>query len=66
LKIKFNCLKWERTAVHPSGDVKSCEAPPKAYTLSKTMRVLKPNADANAEAKSAERRAREDIKDACS
>jgi hypothetical protein len=66
LKIKFNCLKWDMTAVRPSGDVKSCEAPPRAYTLDKAIHVLKPDADAKAEAKNAERRAREDIKDASS
>lgn len=66
LKIKYNCLKWDMTAARPGGDVKSCEAPPrdKAMTLSKAIRALKPDADAKAEAKSAERRAREDIKDA--
>ena len=68
LKIKFNCLKWDVTAAKPSGDVKSCEAPPrdKALTLAKAIRVLKPDADAKSEAKSAEKRAREDIKDASS
>jgi hypothetical protein len=68
LKIKYNCLKWDLTAARPSGDVKSCEAPPgdRALTLSKTIHVLKPDADAKAEAKNAERRAREDIKDASS
>jgi hypothetical protein len=68
LKIKFSCLKWDLTAVRPGGDVKSCEAPPRdrALTLSKAIRLLSPDADAKAEAKSAERRAREDIKDASS
>ncbi len=68
LKIKYNCLKWDLTAARPSGDVKSCEAPPRdrALTLSKAIHMLKPDADAKAEAKSAERRAREDIKDASS
>ncbi len=68
LKIKFNCLKWDVTAAKPGGDVKSCEAPPrdKALTLAKAIRALKPDADAKAEAGSAEKRAREDIKDASS
>ena len=68
LKIKYNCLKWDMTAARPSGDVKSCEAPPgdKALSLMKAIRVLNPDADAKAEAKTAERRAREDIKDATS
>ena len=66
LKIKFNCLKWDVTAVRPNGDVKSCEAPAKAMSLDKAIRVLKPDADAKAEARNAERRAREAIKDASS
>jgi len=66
LKIKFNCLKWDMTAVRPSGDVKSCEAPPRAYNLSRAITVLKPDANAKAEARNAERRAHEDIKDASS
>ena len=66
LKIKYNCLKWDMTAARPSGDVKTCEAPPrdKALSLVKAIRVLSSDADAKAEAKNAERRAREDIKDA--
>jgi hypothetical protein len=69
LKIKFNCLKWDLTAVQPaSGNVSSCTAPEdgKALSLSKAIRTLKPDADAKSEAKTAERRAREDIKDASS
>ena len=64
LKIKFNCLKWNMTAVRPNGDVKSCEAPAKALNLNKAIHVLKPEADAKAEARKAERRAHEAIKDA--
>ena len=66
LKIKFNCLKWDVTAVRPGGDVKSCGAPPRAYPLAKAISVLKPDADAKTEAKNAEKRAREIIKDASS
>lgn len=68
LKIKYNCLKWDRTAAQPNGDVKTCEAPPrdKPLSLVRAIRVLNSDADAKAEAKSAERRAREDIKDATS
>jgi len=66
LKMKFNCVKWDMTAVRPSGDVKSCEEPTRALTLSRAIRLLKPDADAKAEAKNAEKRAREDIKDASS
>ena len=69
LKIKFNCLKWDITGVQPAkGNVSSCGAPEsgKALSLSKAIQTLKPDADAKAEAKSAERRAQEDIKDASS
>jgi hypothetical protein len=66
LKIKFNCLKWDLTNAQPSGDTKSCSAPAngKGMSLSKAIRAMKPDANAKLEAKSAERRAREDIKDA--
>jgi hypothetical protein len=69
LKIKFNCLKWDMTAVQPvTGNVSSCTAPDrgKSLSLAKAIQSLKPDADAKAEAKSAERRAQEDIKDASS
>jgi hypothetical protein len=69
LKIKFNCLKWDVTGTQPvKGNVSACSAPDggKALSLSKAIQTLKPDADAKAEAKSAERRAQEDIKDASS
>ena len=68
LKIKFNCLKWDVTGTKPAGDIKSCEAPPreKGVSLSKAISLLKPDAEARTEAKNAEKRAREDIKDASS
>lgn len=68
LKIKYNCLKWDLTAARPNGDLKTCQAPPRDKTLSlvNAIRVLDSGADAKAEAKNAERRAREDIKDATS
>ena len=66
LKVKFSCVKWDLTAVQPSGNVSACKAPEagKAMSLNKTIHLLKPDADAKAEAKAAEKRAREDIKDA--
>jgi len=66
LTIKFNCLKWDVTGAKPAGDVKSCEAPSrdKAMDLGRAIMVLKPAANARTEARSAEKRAREDIKDA--
>lgn len=68
LKLKYNCLKWNMTAARPSGDVKSCEAPPRdrALSLDKAIHILNSDIDARAQAKSAQRRAREDIKDATS
>jgi hypothetical protein len=69
LKIKFNCLKWDVTGVQPGGgNVTSCGAPEdgKALSLAKAIQTLKPGADAKAEAKNAEKRAQEDIKDAWS
>ena len=68
VKIKFNCLKWDMVATRPSGDVKSCEAPPRDRPLSldKAIRFLNSDVDSREQAKSAQRRAREDIKDATS
>ena len=68
LKIKFNCLKWNITGTQPGGNVSSCKAPDggKALSLAKAIQSLKPDADAKSEAKSAEKRAHEDIKDAAS
>ena len=68
LKIKFSCLKWDLTAVQPSGNISACKAPEsgKAIGLTKAIQLLKPDADSKAEAKSAEKRAHEDIKDASS
>jgi hypothetical protein len=66
LNLKFNCLKWDVTGAKPIGDVKSCAAPSndKAVDLSKAIHTLKPGANSRTEAKTAEKRAREDIKDA--
>ena len=68
LKLKYNCLKWNMTAARPSGDVKSCEAPPrnKPLSLDRAIHILNSDVDARAQAKSAHRRAQEDIKDASS
>jgi hypothetical protein len=69
LKIKFNCLKWDVTGVQPgNGNMSSCSAPEsgKALSLAKAIQTLKPEANAKAEAKNAEKRAQEDIKDASS
>ena len=66
LDVKFNCLKWDVTGAKQAGDVKSCAGPSKdkAMDLSKAIHVLKPTVNSREQAKSAEKRAREDIKDA--
>ena len=64
LELKFNCLKWDITAVRPNGDVKSCVAPPKTLSLTQAIRGLKPDVNARGEARNAENSAREDIKNA--
>jgi hypothetical protein len=67
MKIRFNCLKWDVTGAQPTaGSVASCKAPEggKALGLTKAIERFKPDADARTEAKNAERRAQEDIKDA--
>jgi hypothetical protein len=67
LKIRFNCLKWDVTGSQPTvGGVAACRAPEggKAMGLVKAIETFKPDVDARTEAKNAERRAQEDIKDA--
>jgi hypothetical protein len=68
LKIRFACLKWHVTAVQSSGNGSACKAPEnsKPVNLVQAIHLLKPDADAKAEAKTAEKRAHEDIKDASS
>jgi hypothetical protein len=63
--VKFQCLKWHLTAIEP-GDAGPCPAlvGGNAESLAKAIGVLKPDADAAAEAKKAQRQARDDISDA--
>lgn len=67
LKVKFNCVKWDMTAVKPGG-ASACSAPAsgRPMSLGKTIRVLKPDADARAEEKTARKQAHDDIADASS
>lgn len=64
--IKFDCLKWNVTAVAPDGAAKTCTAPESSrpVSLERAIRALKPDADAREEAKTALRQARENIADA--
>lgn len=65
--IQFDCLKWAMTAVPPDA-TSSCSPPPndKPLSLVRAIRFLKPDADADSEAKTALRQARDDISDATS
>ena len=64
--VKFECLKWNVTAVKPPAGTKSCTEPDHArpISLERAIRALKPGADAKYEAKNALRKARENIADA--
>lgn len=64
--VRFECLKWNMTAVKPSSGAKSCAVPEMdgPLTLERAIRELKPGADAKYEAKNALRKARENISDA--
>lgn len=65
LGLKFNCLKWDLTGAQPSTDASSCTGPAgrKAMSLGNAIHALKPDADAKAEAKYAEKQARDDLKE---
>ena len=64
--VKFECLKWNVTAVKPAAGTKSCVEPDndRPTTLERAIRALKPDKDAKYEAKNALRKARENITDA--
>ena len=64
--VKFECLKWNLTAVKPAAGAKSCAEPEtdRPITLERAIRALKPDADAKYEAKNALRKAHENISDA--
>jgi hypothetical protein len=64
--VRFECLKWNMTAVKPSSGAKSCAEPEmgRPLTLERAILELKPGANAKYEAKNALRKARENISDA--
>jgi hypothetical protein len=66
LALDFHCVKSDMTSVQTSADMSACKEPGgnKGVSLSKTIQLLKPGADAKAEAKNAERQANEDLKEA--
>jgi len=65
LTLDFNCVRFDMTAVQSGADISGCKAPKgdKGASLNKTIQLLKPSADAKAEAKSAEKQASEDLKE---
>lgn len=64
--VRFDCLKWDLTAIQPSADMSGCKGPEsdKRLSLAKAIEMNKPDADAKAEAKTAEKQAQADLKDA--
>lgn len=64
LGLDFNCLKSNLTGVQTSADMAGCQggAGDKALTLTKAIHAMKPDADAKAEAKNAEKQAKDDLK----
>lgn len=64
LALDFNCVKSDMTGVQTGADMSACKEPggDKGVSLSKTIQLLKPGADAKAEVKNAERQANEELK----
>src|ERR1700675_3749698 len=62
--VDFNCLKSNLTGVQTSADMSSCKgsAGDKSMSLSKAIHAMKPDADAKAAAKTAEKQAKDDLK----
>jgi hypothetical protein len=66
LGLDFNCLKSDVTGVQTSADMSGCKGTPgtKIMSLNSAIRAMKPEANAKAEAKNAEKQARDDLKEA--
>jgi hypothetical protein len=66
LALDFNCVKSDMTGVQTGADMSACKEPKgdKRVSLSKTVQLLKPGAEAKAEVKNAESQANEDLKEA--
>ncbi len=65
LGIDFNCVRADVTGVHTNVDLSGCKGPvgDKAQNLTKSIHLLKPDADAKGQAKNAEKQAKDDLKD---
>jgi hypothetical protein len=66
LGLDFDCLKANVTGVLTSADTTSCQRAggDKGASLEKSIHMIKPDADAKGAAKEAEKRAKEDLKQA--
>jgi hypothetical protein len=66
LGLNFNCLKSDLTGVQTSVDMSSCTSATngKPMSLRKAIHALKPDADAKAQEKNAEKQSREDLSEA--
>jgi hypothetical protein len=63
-KINFACLNWDITGLQPSGDVSACSTTGSGtLSLEEAIHILKPDADAKAEAKTARKQAHDDMKE---
>jgi hypothetical protein len=65
LGIDFNCVRADVTGVQTNADLSGCKGTvgEKAQNLTKTLKMLKPDADAKGQAKNAEKQAKDDLKD---
>jgi hypothetical protein len=65
LGIDFNCVRADVTGVHTNVDLSGCKGSvgDKAQNLTKSLHMLKPDADAKGQAKNAEKQAKDDLKD---
>ena len=65
LGIEFNCLRADVTGVFTNVDLSGCKGSvgDKAQSLTKSIHMLKPDANAKGAAKEAEKQAKDDLKD---
>jgi len=63
--LDFNCVQADVTGVHTSADVSGCKGPvgDKAVSLREAIKRLKPEVDAKSAANTAEKQAKEDLKE---
>jgi len=63
--LDFNCVRADVTGVQTSADLSGCKGAvgDKAVSLQEALKRLKPEADAKAEAKNAEKQAKDDLKE---